>query len=324
MQKKQNSFVSVVLIAGNETNKVSIRTRNVADILRREYSNYEVVVVDNGLTKKELLKLSDILKSTPCIRVLRLAKNVDIDTAIFAGLETTIGDYVCVLSDQDPIKCIPEFLDNNRENDIVFGIAKNLKRKSRIESIGARLFYWYNRKYMDIDIPINSTYFMSFNRTSVNALTKGQRYARHIRHLAKQVGFSPSYVEYKLPDTTSPYSGTSNKSLAFKGVDILSNYSSHPLRAASYFGIFASILNVFYAIYIVIVNIARNDVEKGWTTLSLQSSVMFFFLFLALAIISEYIGKILVESRNEPPYNIMQELSSTISLADETRRNVTK
>jgi len=117
---------------------------------------------------------------------------------------------------------------------------------------------------------------------------------------------------------------TKNSRLLAKAIELVSSNSDSPLRMISYLGIAASLLNVIYAIYVIFVNITRQNIEKGWTTLSLQSSLMFFILFLLLTMISEYIGKILVESRNDPPYNIMQELSSTISLADETRRNVTK
>jgi len=79
-----------------------------------------------------------------------------------------------------------------------------------------------------------------------------------------------------------------------------------------------------YAVYVVVVNLSNREIERGWTTQSLQSSAMFFILFIILAALSEYIGKILVETQQEPPYHIMQELSSTISVADETRVNVTK
>jgi hypothetical protein len=43
-----------------------------------------------------------------------------------------------------------------------------------------------------------------------------------------------------------------------------------------------------------------------------------------LAALAEYIGKILNETQQEPPYHIMSEFSSTSNVADETRRNVTK
>ena len=128
---------------------------------------------------------------------------------------------------------------------------------------------------------------------------------------------------YILPEDEA-YSDATNKQLVRKGIEMLSNYSSHPLRALTYFGMFAGFLNVLYAIYVVVVNVSRDEVARGWTTLSLQMSLMFFFLFIIIAILAEYIGKILLETRKEPPYHIMSELSSTISFADETRRNVTK
>ena len=68
----------------------------------------------------------------------------------------------------------------------------------------------------------------------------------------------------------------------------------------------------------------KEEVAEGWTTTSLQLSVMFFFLFAILAILSEYIGKILQESRKEQPYHVVNELNSKISVADATRRNIEK
>lgn len=324
MEKKLDIFVSTVLITDDYSTEVGTRVRELTNILKANYANYEVIVVDNGLHVEELGDVKAMLSSIPCIRVIRLARKTDVDTAIFAGVEAAIGDYICIAYNSDPLELVPSFVEHNQANDIVFGVAKNLKRKNFIENTGAKLFYWYNRKYLGIDIPSGATFFMSLNRNAANALTRSGGYLRHVRHLAKQVGFSPVQHEYSLPAGTGPYSHTPNRKLIGKSIDIMASYSNHPLRVVSYFGLFAGLLNIVYAIYVVVVNLTGSDVEKGWTTLSMQSSIMFFLLFIILAMIAEYAGKILVEARNEPPYNIMQELSSTVSLADETRRNVTK
>lgn len=324
MAKKLNIFVSVVLIADQYSVDITGRVSKVSKLLKLNYANYEIIVIDNGLTDIDINKFNNTLKRIPCIRVIRLAKNLEIDTAIFAGIESSIGDYICVIYNNDPIELIPEFIKENQAYDIVFGLATNMRRKNLIENCGAKIFYWYNRKYLGIDIPFTSTFYMSFNRGVANALTRSNRYVRHIRHLAKQVGYSQVNLKYKIMESNKPYVNTPNSKLFAKAINLLSSYSSHPLRVVSYFGLIASGLNIFYAFYVVIINLTRNDIEKGWTTLSLQSSIMFFLLFLIMAMIAEYVGKILVETRNEPPYHVMQELGSTISLADETRRNVEK
>lgn len=324
MARVLDVFVSAVLICDEYSESTNKKVSTVSRILKKNYANYEIVVVDNGLKIKELQELKALLPAVPCIRVIRLAKIVDVDTAVFAAVEAAIGDYICILCNGDPEALIIDFVKLNQATDIVFGIADNLQRRTATEDFGARLFYWYSKKFLHIDIPKGSTYFISINRAVANALTRTNRNIRHFRHLAKLVGFEADSLKYSLPKSGQPYSHAKGRQLIFRAIDMVSNYSSHPLRVLTYLGVAAGLLNILYAVYILVINLARQDIERGWTTLSLQSSIMFFILFMILAAIAEYIGKILVETRSEPPYHIMQELSSTISLADETRRNVTK
>ena len=54
--------------------------------------------------------------------------------------------------------------------------------------------------------------------------------------------------------------------------------------------------------------------------MSLQLSVMFFLLFMFLVVLAEYVGKILKEARDDASYIVMDELSSTVSIADTERK----
>lgn len=323
MKKMLDTFVSVVMVTDAYSEHVSERVKAAADALRKSYANYELIVVDNGLSSEHLDTIKKLLPKVACIRLVRLAKSDDIDTAIFAGLEVSIGDHIVTLYNNDPVDRIVDLVTHNRQADIVFGVARNLVRATWFERVGSRVFYWYNRKYLNMNIPKHATYFMCMNRNVLNALTRNNRSIRHVRQLAYLVGFNSTQYEYELPEGTT-YSHAKTRDLVLKALDMLSGYSNHPLRSLAYLGVVAAVLNLIYALYVVVVNVSANYVERGWTTLSLQSSIMFFLMFMILAVLAEYVGKILVETRRDPPYHIMQELSSTISLADETRRNVTK
>ena len=48
----------------------------------------------------------------------------------------------------------------------------------------------------------------------------------------------------------------------------------------------------------------KKEVAPGWATLSLQSSAMFFFVFLILVLLSEYVVQILAESQDNPLYHV--------------------
>jgi glycosyltransferase involved in cell wall biosynthesis len=322
--KVSNIFVSTVLVMDEYAEGVAEKITTLSKILRTRYANYEVLLVDNGMKQQELADVKKLLPSVACIRVIRLSRSHDTDTAIFAGVEASIGDYVCTLYNNDPVDEIPHFIEKTQDYDIVFGIASNLKRESYLEERGARLLYWYSNRFLHINIPPGSTFFICMNRSAANALTRSGRFMRHIRHMAKRVGFHGANLTYDLPVGHGAYHRANAVTVWSRAIDLLSNYSNHPLRVVTYFGIIAGLLNIVYALYVLAVSLSKDDVASGWTTLSLQSSFMFFILFLILALLAEYIGKILNETQQEPPYHIMQELSSTINIADETRRNVTK
>jgi hypothetical protein len=73
---------------------------------------------------------------------------------------------------------------------------------------------------------------------------------------------------------------------------------------------------------VVSVNIFKARVAEGWTTSSLQNAVMFFFLFLILAVLSEYIGVILREVRARHLYIVEKEHTSVITLDQSVTGNV--
>lgn len=324
MPKLTDIFVSIVLAVDNHAVDVPAKVKTIAGILRLRYANYEVLIIDNGIKESEYKNLIRLLSKVPCLRIVSLSRSHDADTAIFAGIEASIGDHICTLYNNDPPELIPKFVERSQTYDIVFGVATNLQRSGRLEDLGARIFYWYSKRYLDLDIPNGSTYFICMNRVTANALTRSGRYMRHIRHMSKRVGFKAINYKYKLPKDSVQYAKVRSGTLVSRAIDLVSNYSNHPLRLISYFGIFAGLANIIYAIYVVLINISRQDIQKGWTTLSLQASLMFFILFMILAVLAEYIGKILNETQHEPPYHIMSEQSSTISIADETRLNVSK
>jgi glycosyltransferase involved in cell wall biosynthesis len=320
----EDVFVSVITVVDKPAAGVQKYIKQTVDLLAKHYHNYELVVVDNGMPAKELDAATDVLKIVPCIRIIRLSKLVSKDAAVFVGLDAAIGDYMALLLyGQDPFKRIPEFIEKNKEVDIVFGISDKQPRAGLFNRYGASLFYWYNKRYLGISIPPHSTYFMSFNRRAANALTRNRRHARHIRYMARQVGYDMDEIVYS-PLPTAPQDKKSLPELIMSALELATNYSRHPLRLVTGLGLAVATINLFYGIYVVAIRIFKGHVMEGWTTLSLQAATMFFFLFLILAILSEYVGKILEESRDEPPYYIMDELNSKVSVADMTRRNIAK
>jgi polyisoprenyl-phosphate glycosyltransferase len=90
--------------------------------------------------------------------------------------------------------------------------------------------------------------------------------------------------------------------------------STKPLRWVSLLGILGSLSALIFAIYSIVVNIIKNDVIEGWTSMVFFSSFLFMILFIILAFLGEYIARLLNENSNQKNYYISNEETSTILL----------
>lgn len=317
-----DAFVSVIAVAEGGTADLARIVRETEQVLARSYTNYELVIVDNGLTSDELIGLRQLLHEVPCVRVLRLSRHFAYDTAVFSGIEAAIGDYVVVFEpDRDPIDDLPSLVDQLVAGaDIVQGISTQRAGGSVAERMGRRVFYWYNRRALGVVIPERATYFTAFTRRAVNSLLSSDRQYRYLRHLMRHIGYSIVEVPYSPRESHGRSRGVVAGTR--DGIEMITSYSMRPLRVISIGGLIAAAINLAYAVYVVVTFFAVEGVERGWTTTNLQLAVMFFFLFLSLAVMSEYIGRLLAESRREPAYFVMEELASDRLVADESRRNV--
>jgi glycosyltransferase involved in cell wall biosynthesis len=323
-QKMQDIFISAVVVARSESKEINKYIQKLQNILNLNYTNYEIIIVDNGATSGEINSVTTLLGQLPCIRIIKLAQQFSYDTAVFAGLEVSIGDYVCTLDSAiDPVEEITKFVFKNQTNDVVQGVSEIPIYGVFGSQLGRRLFYWYNRKYIGIDIPLNATYFASYSRRAINSLTSSSsRSHLHIRHLARRIGYN--YNTQLYTPTSNPSNQRRLRTGVVEALEIVTSYSTHPLRFVTWLGFFASMVNVIYAIYVLVLNIFNSKLAPGWTSTSMQLSLMFFVLFIIMIILSEYIGRILTESYREPKYLIADELVSTVALADAERRNITK
>lgn len=322
-ETKVDGFASVVAVATESCFSLDAFASEVIKTLANTYTHYELVVVDNGAPAAQIGALRKLMKDVPCIRVLRLSKVFPYDSAVFAGIENAIGDYVAIIQPgEDPIDEIPQLFAPivSGEFDVVQGIAKEASEIPGFSRLTRRMFYWYNRKYLSIDIPENATYFTGFSRRAVNSLTKSGRTYKYLRHLMRYIGYPIHEYDYRMSNAKGKRRNMT-KDLT-QAVEMVTSYSLHPLRFVSILGLVVAVLNLFYGVYVLLVRLVSDGVVAGWASSSLQNSVMYFFLFGSLAVIAEYLGRVLHESQNEPSYFVAEEFTSTAFSPENFTKNL--
>jgi glycosyltransferase involved in cell wall biosynthesis len=318
-------FVSVVAPLKDDEKIVTDFLKEVVEILKTNFSSYELIMVDDGSADKTVSLVEEKLKVFECIRLVRLSRHFGEEVAISAGLDSAIGDFIVVMMpNNDPPFDIPEMVSlcRNGTAGIVTGVRAYREKEPFWSRIGADLFYWYTKRVLDMNLPKNSTQFRVLSRQAVNAITQVRDQYRYIRLISNFIGYSQIEYTYEQINRSGKKQRRGFWQSINMAADIVIANSAHPLRVVSVLGLIAGLLNLLYITYVVLIFLFKAQVAEGWTTTNFQSALMFFFIFVILTVLSEYVGRILNEARRRPLYYIFDEKNSSVMLADAERRNV--
>jgi polyisoprenyl-phosphate glycosyltransferase len=319
-------FASVLAPVSNDCDIIEDFVAEVMAVLQENYANYELVLVDDGSNDDTVSKVTELLKRYQCIRLIRLSRKFGEEIALSAALDSAIGDFVVLMRPNwDPPQLIPEIVQKAREGTgILFGVRNNREGDGSIIRAGAWLFYLYCEKVLKINLPRNSTQFRVLSRQAVNAIMQIKVRHRYLRTLIAHIGFNTGNFVYQPINRSGRAQTRSLLKAVNLGINIIVNASRHPLRVISWCGVVAGVVNLLYTGFALYSYLLGEDVASGWTSLSLQNAAMFFFVFLILTVLSEYIGQILIESEDRPLYYVYEERNSSVLIADQERKNVAR
>ncbi|MFC1458343.1 hypothetical protein ACETIH_16890 [Microvirga arabica] len=255
-------------------------------------ADHEIVIIANAVTANVAQGLRAIIDQVANVTVHFLAQRVDRDTAVLVGIDHALGDWVVVLTPTaEEIAGLPQVLEKAGPYEIVFA--------------GARL---------EIDIPttyrrIARIYFKLYELVSGSAIdwpaprirVYSRAAARYLTGLLdgefalRSLSFSGTFPGTREVITGLPESDLELPGLARalrKALRGLVHVSAAPLRITIAAALFAGFIALLSSIYAVLVYIFKENVEPGWTTLSLQISVMMFLFSVMFALLAEYVLKV--------------------------------
>ena len=293
-------------------------------VLAFQYTNYEILLVDNGSMDGTDRMVPDLLSRHKCVRYLRLTRPTDDETALMAGLDAAIGDFLVTLDpDFDPPDELAKMVELCRGGrDMVLGVASNPVPPGPLYTALRRVFVSLSHRLLRVDLTVGVTGYRVISRQAVKALIKVRLRRRFFALVAADVGLAGTnhvYAQISRSGRRPVHRLLHDVRL---GMSVLVHNSITLLRLASVLGILGGIMSLSYNLYAVVIFIFKRDVPPGWTTLSFAISALFTLVFLMLALIGEYLSRVLEESSVRPLYHVRDELSSAVMLSDPARRNV--
>jgi glycosyltransferase involved in cell wall biosynthesis len=323
--RNADAIVSVVAYLCNDADILGDFVSRATAVLEAEYAHFELILLDDHSTDRTPQCVEGLLQRHAGLRYVRLARRSGEEVAATAGLDAAIGDYVVVMRARfDPPESIPDLVALvEREGGTALGVTAAPPDRGWLFRSCRRLFYRSVGLLLRAHVPADSTGFCAMSRAVVNTISRTRCKSRHLRVLACTVGYPVTTHRYPLTRIAPPQQRRPLLDAFQDATRILVSSSQTPLRLVSALGILAGSFNLGYVLYVLAVYFFKKEVAPGWATLSLQLATMFFFVFLILVLLSEYVVQILAESQDNPLYHVESDRTSTVP-AGAGRRNVLK
>lgn len=270
-----------------------------------------ILFVNDGSKDITWSLIEEYHKENKKITGIKLAKNAGHQNALFAGLMKAKEDsdiLVSVDADlQDDINVIKEMVDKYHEgNDIVYGVRKERKTDTFFKRTTALAFYKV-MDFMGANTIYNHADFRLMSKRAVEHLAEFDERNLFLRGMVPLIGYQTAEVYY---DRTERFAGESKyplKKMIALAIDGITSFSVKPMTMISGVGITFVFISILASIYSLI-SFFTGNVVPGWTSLILSVWFLGGMILLSIGIVGQYIGKIYIEVKHRPRYNIEKYL----------------
>lgn len=271
--------------------------------------NFIITYVDDGSRDRTMpeIKKAVALADQGKVQYISLSRNFGKESAIYAGLSNSTGDYVAVLDAdlQHPPELLEEMLAAIEEEGYDCASARRVSRKGEpfIRSIFSKAFYHIINRITSIDLMPGSTDYRLMKRNVVDAIVSIQERERFTKGIYSWAGFKNKWVEYENVERAAGKTTWNFWGLVRYAYSGFVAFATAPLRGVIYMGMLVVLISIIAAIniYIGALGTPFND-RTGFATIIIL--ILFFggVIITILGMIGEYMARIYMEVKNRPIY----------------------
>lgn len=305
--------LAIVVPCYNEEDAFPISAKTLTEFLggmirsEKVSKNSYLLFVDDGSKDKTWELIEAETKQNSLVRGLKLSGNVGHQNALLAGLLTANEDSditVSIDADlQDDVNAIEKMVDAYLNGaDIVYGVRSDRSSDSVFKRATAQGFYKL-MSAMGAKSVYNHADFRLMSHRAVEALSEYKERNLFLRGIVPLIGFKTEKVYYERSKRVAGESKYPLKKMLKFAFDGITSFSIKPISLITTLGIIIVICSVIAFIYTLISYFTGNT-EPGWASLIISIWFLGGVQLAAIGLVGQYVGKIYVESKERPRYNI--------------------
>jgi undecaprenyl-phosphate 4-deoxy-4-formamido-L-arabinose transferase len=295
--------VSIVIPVFNEEQNLAALYARLAPVMDTIAGGVEVILVDDGSADRSLAILREIAARDPRVRVVSFNRNYGQHAAVFTGLDMSRGAVVVTLDAdlQNQPEDIPKLLAKFDEGfDVVGGWRQNRKDTAFRRWASRRVNAMMRHILKGVEFRDYGCMLRAYSRPVVDSMRECEERSTFIPALACQFARRVAEVPVGHADRAAGESKYSVWKLFKLQADLITGFTSAPLRLATWAGLFVAAVSVGFGIFLFVRRLIRGPEAEGLFTLF---AILFFLIgavFFALGVLGEYVGRIYDEVRHRP------------------------
>jgi undecaprenyl-phosphate 4-deoxy-4-formamido-L-arabinose transferase len=297
--------LSVVIPVYNEEQVLPTLFARLYPALDALGRNYEIVFVNDGSRDRSAALLSAQFELRPDVtRVVLFSSNFGQHRAILAGFAHSHGRYVITLDAdlQNPPEEIGRVLAELAAGYDYVGTIRIERQDVAWRRYASRLMNAARERTTRVRITDQGSMFRGYARSVVDAVNLCSEYNTFVPALAYTFSMRPTEIHVAHEARGAGKSKYSLFSLVRLNFDLMTGFSTAPMRLFSGIGIAIALLSVVFVLYLLVRRIVVGPEAEGVFTLF---AIAFFLLGVALfgvGLLGEYVGRIYDEVRQRPRY----------------------
>lgn len=283
--------------------------------------DYEIVLVNDGSSDGSWAQIVDAARTDSRIRGLDLARNYGQHNALLAGIRAAHGERIVTIDDdlQNPPEEIPKLLAKLDEGfDVVYGSAAE-RQHGVWRAIATRLTKWALRVAIGDDIAMQVSSFRAFRTSLRDAFREFQAPYVSIDALLGWGTASFAAVPVRHDARAEGKSNYGPIRLATHALNVLTGFTTRPLRMATLIGIAFTFVGVGVLLLVVVRYIIAGSPVPGFPFLASLIAIFSGAQLLTLGIIGEYLARVHVRTMDRPAYAIRDEVTGSSDRIYEVR-----
>lgn len=302
---------SIVIPVFNSAGVVAQTIERTCTAMESQNETFEIILVNDGSKDESWEIIADIARNDARVIAIDLLHNCGQHAANLCGFRQARGEWVITMDDdlQNPPEEIAKLVVKAEEgHDLVMGEFQQ-KQHASYRRLGSKLIRKINQRIFGQDPDLVLSNFRLIRRDVVDRICAYRGPYPYVPGLCLMYSRKRANTTVEHHPREVGQSNYNWRRIFTLVAAILFNYSSFPLRLVAAFGGVIAVASFALGLYYLIAGLFSQSSVPGWTTLVVLLAFFNGIIMVMLAMLGEYIVRIISQISTTNPYIISKKVN---------------